>query len=161
MTEKALRHNAGKIKMSYAPACLSRAAARGFQYGAEFKPNPYPRDNWRKGFPFSDVINSFTRHLDAWREGEDIDPETAEAGHPLNHLDLMACNLAMLIDMVERGVGVDDRSRFKKTPKDYGLDGPQSPPAAPAPEAPPYRPVTGIPEELPPLPESFVPVQVH
>lgn len=103
----ALRHNAGKIKMSYAPACLSRAAARGFEYGA----NKYARDNWRKGFPYSTVIDSLTRHLDAWREGEDID---AESG--LSHVDLIACNVAMLADMIERGTGTDDRSRIVKKP---------------------------------------------
>jgi hypothetical protein len=32
-------------------------------------------NNWKKGLPFTDIMDSAKRHIQAWESGEDIDPD--------------------------------------------------------------------------------------
>jgi hypothetical protein len=98
----AKRYNQGKAKLTYVPLALKEGCARGMVYGA----TKYERDNWKKGFPWTEVMDCLMRHAEAWTEGEDID---AESG--LNHLDLLACNAAFLLHMVKHKTGTDDRTK--------------------------------------------------
>jgi hypothetical protein len=97
---KALRFNAGKIMMSLVPASLARYVGAVMTYGAK----KYAPHNWRKGFPWSSIVDSLERHLAAWKDGEDDDPESG-----LPHLAHIACNVAFLIEHYDAGLGVDDR----------------------------------------------------
>lgn len=97
---RALRYNVGKAKLSYVPLALKEACSRGMVYGA----NKYERDNWKKGFPWTELVDCAMRHLEAFNEGEDID---AESG--LSHIDLLACNVAFLAHMIKFSAGTDDR----------------------------------------------------
>lgn len=101
----AMRHNAGKFRPSLVPPALVEGCARGMTYGAI----KYEDNNWRKGFRWTDVLDSFERHLLAFKQGEDIDEESG-----LHQLDLMACNLGMLMEFVKTNNGVDNRFKFKK-----------------------------------------------
>jgi len=63
-------------------------------------------NNWRLGMPFGRIYAAAQRHLWAWWDGEDIDPESG-----LNHLDHAACNLAFLIELIKTHPEMDDRSK--------------------------------------------------
>lgn len=66
----------------------------------------YSDSNWRKGFNWTDVLDSFERHLLDFKQCKDIDEESG-----LHQLDLMACNLAFLMEFVKTNNGVDNRYR--------------------------------------------------
>ena len=64
----------------------------------------YARDNWRKGTAYQRRMASAMRHMLAWIEGEDLDPESG-----LPHLAHAATNCMFLMNWQRRGVGTDDR----------------------------------------------------
>ncbi|MCH2199756.1 MAG: DUF5664 domain-containing protein [Flavobacteriales bacterium] len=64
----------------------------------------YTRDNWRKGTAYQRRMASAMRHMLAWIEGEDLDPESG-----LPHLAHAATNCMFLMNWQRRGVGTDDR----------------------------------------------------
>lgn len=79
-----------KPRMALVPVSLGVAAANALTYGAKkYKPN-----NWRKIDNVEQYVSALTRHIDAWREGEDNDPESG-----LCHLDHAAANLCFLIEL--------------------------------------------------------------
>ncbi len=108
------RFNDGKLRMSLVPASFGRYCAAGLGYGAL----KYAPHNWLKGFDWSQVLDSLQRHIDAFKEGEDID---AESGLP--HLALAACNLAFLIEFFDKGKGNDDRFYYDGQPRGTLLPG--------------------------------------
>ena len=56
----------------------------------------YSARNWEKGIKFSRVYGAALRHLLAWWDGEDFDPETGES-----HLDHAACCVHFLSHYVK------------------------------------------------------------
>lgn len=65
----------------------------------------YGRSNWRKfGVRASIYNDAAKRHLNAWFEGEDIDPDSG-----LPHLAHAIACVALLIDATEAGKLKDDR----------------------------------------------------
>lgn len=98
MGKQAMRHNDGKLKLSYildAPEAV-KAFARVMKQGEE----KYPRGNWRKGLPPEEVIDSLLRHLVKYRESVLLDqPKLAiddESG--LHHLDHVLANAIFLCE---------------------------------------------------------------
>ena len=93
------RFNSGKPELSYilsAPEAL-KGLAEVFAYGA----TKYSRDNWKKGFPQNQLIDSLLRHLLAVANGEklDLNPETGKAGEGysgLPHVDHVLWNALVL-----------------------------------------------------------------
>lgn len=81
------RYNQGKADLSLIPLSTLEDEARVWMYG-EAK---YKRFNWMKGMAWSIPLACALRHLAAWQNGEDIDPES---GQP--HLAHAMCNLRML-----------------------------------------------------------------
>lgn len=69
----------------------------------------YADHNWRKGMDFSRPYAAALRHLCAWNDGEDIDPESG-----LNHIDHALCELMFLRQYIKDFPERDDR--FKKKP---------------------------------------------
>ncbi|HHT9130870.1 MAG TPA: dATP/dGTP diphosphohydrolase domain-containing protein [Candidatus Tripitaka californicus] len=69
-------------------------------YGAR----KYDAHNWRKGLEWSRVIDAALRHLLAFNEGEDTDPESG-----LSHAAHAACNLMFLLEYIETHPELDDR----------------------------------------------------
>lgn len=108
------RFNSGKIPVSLVPASYTAYCTAGLAYGAL----KYAEHNWRRGGKWTKVYESMQRHLDAFREGEDID---AESGLP--HLALAGCNLAFLTEFYDKGLGTDDRFRYPNQPADQRLPG--------------------------------------
>ena len=90
----------GKPKVQWVPKALIEGAARALMYGRQ----KYARFDYRKGGSYDDFLGSILRHAYAFIEGEDTDKESG-----LCHLDLLAADLAMVMDWLNRGVGVDDR----------------------------------------------------
>lgn len=91
-----------KPPMELVPQALTRGAARVLGYGAvKYAPN-----NWRRGMRWGEVFGALQRHLTAWNEGENLDPESG-----LSHLDHAAACLGFLMHMEshEAYAKMDDR----------------------------------------------------
>jgi hypothetical protein len=97
---EALRYNSGKIRLSLVPSSLAWYTGAVLTYGAI----KYADHNWRKGFAWSDLIDSLERHLEDFKSGIDFD---AESGLP--QLAHISTNVAFLIEHFDKGLGIDDR----------------------------------------------------
>lgn len=97
-----VKHDTGKQRWDLLPYGTLAEIVRVFTFGA----NKYDDRNWEKGFNYSRVFGALQRHLVAWFEGEDCDPETG-----INHLAHAGCNIFFLLTFVLRGVGTDDRPK--------------------------------------------------
>lgn len=95
-----VKYDAGKPRMSLIPASALIEEAKVMTYGAQ----KYAPHNWRKGMPYTRVLDAALRHINAFNGGEDKDPETG-----LSHLAHARCCLAFLIEYQESGIGEDDR----------------------------------------------------
>lgn len=96
---------AGSLKcpMHLLPPSAMRAAAWAHKHGAE-KYDPY---NWRKSkVCITTYVAAIMRHMDAYRDGEDLDPDS---GLPHTAHVIASCNI--LIDAGHCGTLVDDRHK--------------------------------------------------
>lgn len=96
-----LRSNEGKLPVELVPVSAIRAMARGLGYGAR----KYAARNWERGMKWSIVYACAMRHLLAWKDGEECDPESG-----LPHLDHAITNLAFLIEYAKTYPRGDDRA---------------------------------------------------
>jgi hypothetical protein len=103
------RANTGKVELSLVPTVLTEEVAKVLMFGAQ----KYDKHNWRKGFAWTSVMNSMMRHVNAWLDGEDLDPESG-----LPHLAHIGCNVAFLLEFRKYGMGIDDR--YKRSPQKLG-----------------------------------------
>jgi len=97
-----LKADGGKPRMDLLPSLPLESIAQVLTFGAE----KYDAHNWRKGIEFSRVYGALQRHLAAFNEGEDIDPESG-----LHHLAHAGCNILFLLEFAqrERYKALDDR----------------------------------------------------
>ena len=66
--------------------------------------------NWREtGVCASTYVNAILRHLNAWRDGEDLDPESG-----ISHLAHVACSANILMDAGYCGKLQDDRNTTRQ-----------------------------------------------
>lgn len=86
---QALRYNHSKTKIGLIPPYAREVLAEVLTFGAE----KYTPDNWKNGFQWMDVVDSLERHINAFKYGEDYDPESGSL-----HLGHAMCNLAFLIE---------------------------------------------------------------
>lgn len=98
--ELGLKYNAGKPPLSWIPRSALVAEAQVLAFGAK----KYGRDNWRKGLPWSEVIDASLRHIFAFADGEDLDQETA-----LSHIAHAITELSFLMEFTETHPELDDR----------------------------------------------------
>jgi hypothetical protein len=89
---QALRYNQGKLKWSLVDFKSLEGLVEVLEYGA----NKYAPDNWKKGMPVKEVAESLMRHLFAFLDGEDVDPESG-----CRHISHVMCN-AMFIEFILR-----------------------------------------------------------
>lgn len=64
----------------------------------------YDAHNWRKGMIWSRLISALERHMCAFKDGEDIDPESG-----LPHVDHILCNAMFLSEAFRDMKHMDDR----------------------------------------------------
>jgi hypothetical protein len=81
------RYNSNKPDLSLIPLCTLEDEARVWMYGKQ----KYAAWNWAKGMDWSIPLACALRHLSAWQQGEEIDPESG-----LPHIAHAMCNLRML-----------------------------------------------------------------
>lgn len=93
----------GKHQMSLLPWPEIREIAQVLEYGAE----KYGRDNWRKDCAWNRYIDAMLRHVTAFAEGEDNDPETQ-----YKHLAHAVCCALFLMNHQNRQTGYDDRTKI-------------------------------------------------
>ncbi|NLZ73775.1 MAG: hypothetical protein GX905_08185 [Bacteroidales bacterium] len=110
---QALRYNSGKTRYGLIPDYALNELAKVFTFGAE----KYSDDNWRKGLPFSNCLDSLERHIKKFRIGQDIDEESG-----LHHLAHAMANCAFLMEYTITHPEKDDRKHpYLNIPK-IGLD---------------------------------------
>ena len=101
---EATKKDIGKTQMHLLPPKALEGIAKIMTYGAG-KYNPY---NYKlgKGLNWDRLYSACMRHLNAWNDGEDRDPESGES-----HLFHAGCCIMMLIDLQESKIGKDTRFR--------------------------------------------------
>ncbi len=98
------KFDAGKVRLELLPSRALREVARVLTFGAK----KYGDWNWAKGMKWSRLYGATQRHLTAWVDGEDNDPETG-----ISHLAHAACSMLFLLVYQARGLGTDDRHKFE------------------------------------------------
>jgi hypothetical protein len=93
---------AAKTPLGLIPPFAMDQIAWAHKLGAE-KYGPF---NWRDtGVCASTYVNAMMRHLNAWRDGEDLDPESG-----ISHLAHIACSCNILLDADYCDTLQDDRN---------------------------------------------------
>lgn len=85
--KKGLRFNNGKLRWSLVDFESLEDMVKVLEFGAE----KYDDHNWKKGLQTTEVSESLMRHLFAYLNGEDKDPESG-----LSHLGHVMCNAMFL-----------------------------------------------------------------
>lgn len=125
MSEKGLRYNQGKTRFSLIPKSALNELAKVLSYGAEKytvrdengKVISDGSNNWRKGLMWKDVLDSAHRHLEAFENGEDNDPESG-----LLHLGHLMANVSFLIDFYKSYPQGDNREHHYLNDKKIFID---------------------------------------
>ena len=95
-----------KVPLGLIPPHAMEQTAWVHKLGAD-KYGPW---NWREtGVCASTYVNAILRHLNAWRDGEDLDPESG-----ISHLAHVACSANILMDAEYCGKLQDDRNKAQK-----------------------------------------------
>lgn len=102
---RGLRYNSDKLRYDLIPPLANRECAKVWTKGLD----KYPAGNWEKGMPWTEVIASAMRHLEAIRLGEDIDPEDG-----CLHAAHLQCNAQMLTEYYFTKQDFDNRKKYDK-----------------------------------------------
>ena len=100
LLKEGVKYDGGKNRLDLLPILPLLEIGRVLTYGA----NKYSERNWERGMAWSRCYAALLRHLTAWWNGEDVDPETG-----ISHLAHAACCLFFLIEYEARKTGKDDR----------------------------------------------------
>lgn len=95
-----IKHDAGKAPMSL----LSHEALHQTAMVLEFGRQKYAAHNWRNGFEWSRPLSAALRHLTAFVDGEDKDPESG-----LSHLAHAMCCVMFVLEFEKTHPELDDR----------------------------------------------------
>lgn len=102
--EPGTKFDAGKPPMEL----LSTEALVQISRVLEFGKKKYDAHNWRKGMSWSRLIGAALRHLTAYKDGEDLDPETG-----LSHLAHLGCCTMFLLEFIKTHPDFDDRYKVE------------------------------------------------
>jgi hypothetical protein len=98
--QRGLHFDTKKPPISIIPRQALEKEAQAFAYGAQ----KYGKYNFRKGIEYTKLLDSAMRHITAFSDGEDFDPESGES-----HLAHARANLGMLLFIMEMYPELDDR----------------------------------------------------
>jgi hypothetical protein len=101
-----IKHDGGKPRISLIPREALEGAAKALTFGA----NKYNAHNFKKGLQYSRLVDAAMRHIIAWVNGEDNDPESG-----LSHIDHALASLSMLKYMEANKPEMDDRYKEDNT----------------------------------------------
>ena len=90
----------GKPRMSLIDPFFLTAVAQVLTFGA----TKYDAHNWRGGIAVSRLLDAALRHINAFNDGQDNDPESG-----LPHMAHAACCLMFINNMVATHPHLDDR----------------------------------------------------
>lgn len=90
--KQALRYNQGKMDWSLVDFKSLEPMVEVLMFGAE----KYSPDNWKNGLPIREIFGSLLRHLIAFKDGEDNDPESGKS-----HIGHAMCNLMFISYMLQ------------------------------------------------------------
>lgn len=100
---KGLKFDQGKPRMELLPMAALQEVSKVLTFGA----SKYADNNWRGGINYSRIYGALLRHLTAFVEGEEKDPETG-----LSHIAHLACNSLFLLTFILEGrKELDDRPK--------------------------------------------------
>ena len=99
-TEPGTKFDAGKPPMDLLSTEALIQTARVLEFGKA----KYDSHNWRKGMSWSRLLGAAMRHLTAFNNGEDLDPETG-----LSHLAHLSCCTMFLLEYLKTHKELDDR----------------------------------------------------
>lgn len=102
--EVGCRYNAGKPRLFFNSLGIEvqRGEAAVWGFGA----TKYAPGNWLKGMAFTEGADSLRRHLDAFLNGQDFDPETG-----LPEVDHIVCCAKILSNSFHVRKDLDDRPK--------------------------------------------------
>ena len=84
---QAERFNTGKLRWSLVDYKSLEPMVKVLEFGCV----KYDEHNWKKGLPTTEICESMIRHLTAYLEGEDTDPDSG-----LSHIGHIQCNAMFL-----------------------------------------------------------------
>lgn len=122
----ARRYNKGKLRYELISDVALQELAKVYTKGAE-KYSDYDANgnliydgssNWRQGLPWMDAMASVQRHIQAWKNGEDNDPELGDT----KHLAHAAWGLFAILEFYKTHPELDNRNHSWKEKKKIGLD---------------------------------------
>lgn len=96
----ALKFDQDKLPLHLLSTEAMNQTAAVLQFGAV----KYAEHNWRKGFSWSRPLSAAMRHITAFNDGEDKDPESG-----LSHLAHAACCIMFLLEFEKTHKNLDDR----------------------------------------------------
>lgn len=89
---------------------LPRPALEAIAEVLAFGARKYSRWNWRDGIAYSRVLGALLRHVHAYNDGEDLDPETG-----LSHMAHAGCCITFLLTYIKERPELDDRYKPRKS----------------------------------------------
>lgn len=95
-----IKHDADKPPIGLIPRVALEKEALVLKYGA----SKYGTYNWRGGMKYSRLTDAALRHIIAFIDGEDLDPETG-----ISHIAHARCSLGFLLEYIDKELGEDDR----------------------------------------------------
>jgi hypothetical protein len=96
----ALKFDVDKLPLHLLSTEAMNQTAAVLKFGAQ----KYAEHNWRKGFAWSRPLSAAMRHITAFNDGEDRDPESG-----LSHLAHAACCIMFLLEFEKTHPHLDDR----------------------------------------------------
>lgn len=104
-SNETIKNDSGKPQYSDLPVKTLRSVTKAFNYGA----SKYSKFNYTKGLDWLRYSDACMRHLEAWRELEDIDVESNS-----HHIDNAIASLMMLRENIHLNKGKDNRNQDYK-----------------------------------------------
>jgi len=96
----ALKFDQDKLPLHLLSTEAMNQTAAVLAFGAQ----KYAEHNWRNGFVWSRPLSAAMRHITAFNDGEDKDPESG-----LSHLAHAACCIMFLLEFEKTSKHLDDR----------------------------------------------------